>query len=389
MNDKYCVYCGKKITQNSREHVIHNALGGLLESVDICCPECNNYVSKHIDVDFTTIFNPIVGNIPNLAKSHNKNSVPSFNANVLYEGKKYTAIVKGGKIVACPELSRALRCDISKIPVEVDSYNFDLNNKVFQTGIAKIAFNYAMSVGVDFNLLRDGLKVHKSGKDVTKIEYNYPLVPFCPMNTVDTLLELGTPTELYHSLILFSQHNQLWCYVDLFNTFQYYVLLSDKVPEKTAIHKEYAQSLTKVPRPEDIDISSPKDAIIYAQQYGVEPTMDKAILIERIRNAEMNKKSINQVISKKLPYLSPIHLMQYAQNQMFMGEFMRDLSLYFDNEDNVNTTNFRIWTPTPDGRALMSYPDAILQEINDTPETLKQYTYAKFNKLNTLLCKKK
>lgn len=50
MSRHNCVYCGQEITTRSREHVIQNALGGLYESTDICCPQCNNYLSKYIDV---------------------------------------------------------------------------------------------------------------------------------------------------------------------------------------------------------------------------------------------------------------------------------------------------------------------------------------------------
>ena len=39
-----CVYCGKKIEKESREHIIQNALGGLYESADICCNKCNNSI---------------------------------------------------------------------------------------------------------------------------------------------------------------------------------------------------------------------------------------------------------------------------------------------------------------------------------------------------------
>ena len=39
-----CVYCGQPIIKRSREHIIQNALGGLYESEDICCDECNNCV---------------------------------------------------------------------------------------------------------------------------------------------------------------------------------------------------------------------------------------------------------------------------------------------------------------------------------------------------------
>lgn len=388
MTRKNCVYCDKEITTRSREHVIHNALGGLYESGDICCPECNNYVSKHIDVPFTKIFTPIVGNIRNMTKSHNKNSLPVYTGTVSYNGKKYEANIKAGKVLSCQELSRELRCNISELPLEIESYNFDLDNECFQTGIAKIAFNYALAVDVDFDLIKSGLTVTKTDNGIAKIEYNYPLVPFCPMNAVDAVLELGTPTDLYHNLILFSQNNLLWCYVDLFNTFQYYVLLSEQVPEDIKIYHNYAQTLKKIPRPEDIDIFSPKDAMIYAQQYGVEPTMDKQELLERIKNACLNKVNLDHIISKKIQRLSPLNTMHMFQTPVQMGRFAHTLPMYFDDEDNLITENFRMWTPSPADNYMMPYPEAILDAIDDDKNLIQLYTTAKFNKLNSLLINK-
>ena len=59
-----CVYCGNPITVESREHIIQNAIGGLEESTDICCPKCNNYISRFIDKPFVTTFNPIIARTP-------------------------------------------------------------------------------------------------------------------------------------------------------------------------------------------------------------------------------------------------------------------------------------------------------------------------------------
>ena len=84
-----CVYCGKTITTRSSEHIIQNALGGLYESEDICCPECNNYISKHIDAPFNKTFNPIISRIENFTKSNNKNSHPSCTGKACYEGELY------------------------------------------------------------------------------------------------------------------------------------------------------------------------------------------------------------------------------------------------------------------------------------------------------------
>lgn len=383
-----CVYCNKKITERSREHVIHNALGGLYESTDICCPECNNYVSKHIDVPFTKIFNPIVGNMDNMTKSHNKNSAPSYAGIVSYNGKQYEASIKGGKVISCPDLSRELRRNIAGLPIKIDAYKFDLDNEIFHTGIAKIAFNYAMAVNIDFDLISGGLNVTEANGNVEKIEYNYPMIPFYPMNVADSFLELVPPVDMFHNMILFSQSNQLCCYVDLFNTFQYYVLLSDTLPQGTKIYHNYTQTLKKIPRPEDIDISSPKDAMIYAQQYGVEPTMDKNQLIERIRSADLNKPSLDYLMAKKMSYLNPLKTQEFFGNTVLLAEFVHALPLYFDESETLIKENFRIWTPGPDGKSIVPYPDAIMAGASVDQSAMRAYTMAKFNKLNSFLLNK-
>lgn len=393
MSRTNCVYCNKEITTRSREHVIQNALGGLYESEDICCPECNNYISRHIDVPFTTIFNPILGNIDNLGKTNNKNSTPIYTGTVSYQGAQYSASFKGGKITSCPDLSRKLRCDISKLPLDVVSYNFDLKNDSFQTGMAKIAFNYALDQGVDLDVLKHGLNVVKNGSDISKIEYNYPMIPFCPMNAVDMYLETGTPTELYHNMILFSQHNRLWCYIDLFNTFQYYVLLSDALPQGTQIYNSYMQTLQKLDRAEpDVEIFRPKDAMIYAAQYGVEPCMDVQEMQRRIRNAiarKSQKQSMQKIIGRKIECLSIDKVLCNLQSPSQFMQFARAMPLYFDEDDMLRQDTFRIVTPNSDATQIIPYPDAILSAFNSDKSALATYTTAKFNKLNNFLIKSK
>ncbi|MFQ6702983.1 MAG: HNH endonuclease [Alphaproteobacteria bacterium] len=393
MSRTNCVYCNKEITTRSREHVIQNALGGLYESEDICCPECNNYISRHIDVPFTTIFNPILGNIDNLGKTNNKNSTPIYTGTVSYQGAQYSASFKGGKITSCPDLSRKLRCDISKLPLDVVSYNFDLKNDSFQTGMAKIAFNYALDQGVDLDVLKHGLNVVKNGSDISKIEYNYPMIPFCPMNAVDMYLETGTPTELYHNMILFSQHNRLWCYIDLFNTFQYYVLLSDALPQGTQIYNSYMQTLQKLDRAEpDVEIFRPKDAMIYAAQYGVEPCMDAQEMQRRIRNAiarKSQKQSMQKIIGRKIECLSIDKVLCNLQSPSQFMQFARAMPLYFDEDDMLRQETFRIVTPNSDVTQIIPYPDAILSAFNSDKSALATYTTAKFNKLNNFLIKSK
>lgn len=142
-----CVYCGKYITQRSKEHIIQKALGGLYESEEICCPECNNLLSSRIDAPFCKIFNAIVCNIPNLSKTNKKKSQPSCSGKALYDGEIYDVIIKNGKVVACAKLSHELKCDISKLDFTIIGYDFLIDSASLKNGLTKIAFNFALDKG--------------------------------------------------------------------------------------------------------------------------------------------------------------------------------------------------------------------------------------------------
>ena len=386
-----CIYCNQEITTRSKEHVIQNALGGLYESEDICCPECNNFISRHIDAPFTKIFNPIISRIDDFSKTNHTKSTPLCTGTVVYNGKSYNANIKAGKVVSCPDLSRELRCDISKLPLQIVSYNFDLKNSAFQTGIAKIAFNYAMAQNVDFKYLEPGLVVDKSGNTVNSIEYNYNIIPFYPLNPVDVSVELdGGATEPFHNMILFSQHNELWCYVDLFNTFQYYVLLSDKIPEDKKIYANYTQTLQKINHSAPVlhTLYDPKTIMIYAQQYGVEPCMDPTEFSRRVNNAvarKSQKTSMSKIYSPRIGRIPIAHyISRVAQNPEHMYLFYNAIQMYYA-DDEFQEKNFRTLTPRLDGDTGF-YPHEAYNICSRNPKILEEYTYAKFNKLNQFLC---
>lgn len=390
MTRQYCVYCNKEITTRSREHVIQNALGGLYESVDICCPECNNYISKCIDVPFTKIFNPVIGQIDNFSKTNKTKSCPPCTGMVEYNGKTYQANIKANKVVSCPELSRELHCDAAKLPLKIIGYDFNLDNTAFHTGMAKIAFNYALDRGVNLDILAPGLHVQRNGNQITDIKFSYPMIPFCALNPVDEYLELYTPPELYHNMILFSQYNNLWCYIDLFNTFQYYVLLSDKLPDNTKIYDDYAQTLQKLDRSEPkITVFDPKEIMILADQYGVEPTMNPDEFSKRIKIAiakRSQKTAVKEIIQNKLKGLTYYSFSLKSTESILKMNF--SLKLYFDKQEKFNERNFRTITISNDCKQVLSYPYAINSYLKDQPKALLNYTNAKFDRLNYLLCNK-
>lgn len=384
-----CVYCGKVISTRSREHTIQNALGGLYESEDICCPECNSYISKYIDAPFTKTFNPIISRIKNFTKTNNKKSQPVCTGKAVYDGVLYDVSIKGGKVVACPMLSKELKCDISKLSLEIVAYDFPIEHNTFINGICKIAFNFALEKGIDLAALSKGLDVSSANGKIDNISFKYTVIPFVPLNPLDKHIELNTDMELYHNLILFSQNNMLWCYVDLFNTFQYYVLLSDNWDESVSIHETYLQLLQKLDRSiPELYIRKPKHILTYAMFYGIEPCMDldefKKRVAETIKK-ESQKKSISDVISEKMNcgYLKADELKQMSPDEM--ESYLKPLLLYSDEEDHLQEDNFRKVTLTGKDFDVVSYPLLIKLLMSKGKIDVRTYTYEKFDRLNRFL----
>lgn len=385
-----CVYCGEAITVESREHIIQNAIGGLEESTDICCQKCNNYISKYIDKPFVSSFNPIIARISNFAKTNNKKSSPSYSGKATYNGSEYSVIFKNGKVVACPELSKQLHCDISKLNFQIVSYDFIINNESFIKGVSKIAFNFALSKGISLDAIKDGLIVEKDENGITNISFKYQIIPFIPLNPMDSYIELETELLLYHNLILFSQENNLWCYVDLFNTFQYYVCLSDKWPKNKKISESYFQQLQKLDRTiPEIKRWRPKYGLIYADLYDVEPSADKVVMQNRITTAvkkESLKKDMTKVISQKL---GTNYILNYIRDDISFDERQKyglSLLLYFDENDYLLEDRFRKVTLGEKEFDIVSYPLLIKSLMISNSIDIRQYTFAKFERLNYFLC---
>ena len=394
---KNCVYCGKPIEKRSKEHIIQNALGGLYESEDICCDQCNKtIISQKIDAPFTKTFNPVISRIENFAKTNNKKSKPSCTGKAIYGNEIYNVIIKGGKVVNCPKLSKKMKCDVSKLDFEIIAYDFQIENHSFKNGIGKIAFNFAVDKGIPLEKLSKGIEIAQTNGEVENIVFRFPVIPFVALNPIDKYLELDTEMELYHNLILFSQGNMLWCYVDLFNTFQYYVLLSDEWDADIHILETYLQLLQKLDRTiPELHIRKPKQILTYAMYFNVKPCMDLEIFKERVKEAiekESLKKNMSDVVSAKLG-------MDYFKTDIVKGmeieearayyrkemEFhLESLLLYFDEDDKLKGSTFRQVTQISYNE-VVSYPLLINRLVKKGEIDVVWYTNKKFERLNSFL----
>lgn len=397
MSRMNCVYCGKVITKSSKEHIVQNALGGLYESEEICCEKCNNFLSKNVDAPFTKIFNPIISRIDNFTKTNNKKSHPSCSGKAIYDNRIFDVVIKDGKVVSCPELSKKLKCDISKLKFEIVAYDFQIDNSSFRSGIGKIAFNFALEKGIDYEILRKGISVKEKKGEVDSILFKFPIIPFVALNPMDDYIELNTRMELYHNLILFSQDSNLWCYVDLFNTFQYYVLLSNEWDAKEPVLETYLQLLQQLDRTKpELYIRKPKHIHAYAMFFNVEPCMNSEEFEKRVEVAvqkESLKKNMSDVLSAKLGYnyfnIDKIKNMKKEEARLYLrdekGLSLKSLLLYFDEEDKLKDSTFRQVTCVGDKYEVVSYPLLINKLLIEGSIDIRKYTYKKFERVNAFL----
>ena len=397
MNEMECVYCGKVITKRSKEHIVQNALGGLSESEEICCEKCNYFLSKNVDAPFTKIFNPIISRIENFMKTNNKKSHPSCSGKAIYDNEIYDVVIKDGKVVSCAELSRKLKCDISKLKFEIVAYDFKIDDRSFKNGISKIAFNFAMDKSIDPVILSKGISVKEKDGEIDSILFKFPIIPFVALNPIDDYIELNTRMELYHNLILFSQDGNLWCYVDLFNTFQYYVLLSNEWDAKVPVLETYLQLLQQIDRTKpELYIRKPKQILTYALFFNVVPCMDLEEFKKRVEVAvqkESLKKNMSNVISEKLSHdyfnidkikaLKKEDARSYLRNEM--GHSLKSLLLYFDEDDKLKDSTFRQVTCVGDEYEIVSYPLLINELLKAGSIDIRKYTYKKFERVNSFL----
>lgn len=387
-----CAYCGQPIIEISMEHVIQQALGGRYESPNILCSKCNEFIGANIDVPFNRIFNPVIDQIENFIRQR-KSSHPKYKGKARYDGKVYDVLIQNKRVVACAELSRQLRNNtkILNLDFEILSYNFDISTEVFLQGVKKIAFNFAVEKKIDISFLQHGLEVKLNGKRVSKVRYNYYTIPFVPLNPMDCHMELEADFLPYHNLILFSQERYLWCYVELFGTFQYYVLLSDKWDKSKVIMESYLQLIQKIDRtPPQMQRWRPKYSLIYSSAYDVPPSPEREVMKARVAEAvrlEPYEKSMSKIISSKISkYIS--NYIRTDLSELEKRKYGMSLLLYFDEEDHLIENRYRQVTLGEQEWEMVSYPLKLMMFQKQDKLKDREYREEKLRRLNEYLLAK-
>lgn len=288
-----CYLCGKEFDDHNvvkhDEHIIQQAIGGSLTERDILCLSCGDELGNSIDVPFNEIFSGISTrlDIKKDRKANKSNSVKGKfiskydqfgneigEIDVLWKEFKVTPAqpfhkyTNDNKSVIIYANKKSLKSYTVKVEKELSekfdecnkpiiilcddiegliSYPLNIDNKTTKRGLAKIAIGFASKHGIsreDMPLVLD-IKI-----DNGKIKDDIFVMNFYPLGFFDYDIEKEKnkfgcyPT---HTLIIFTTKTNpkaLVCYIELFSTFQFYIILNDKYIGEP-VYKYYTQRISK------------------------------------------------------------------------------------------------------------------------------------------------
>lgn len=247
-------------TITHKEHIIQNALGGFLHSLEILCKSCGGILNEEVDVKFIKTFvnicnsleinldretrNPafvtgtyqLYGKDENIDARFYKNIWKPYKNSYLIdaENNQITLFLadKNSKshLLKLVQADKAFNEDYNIVDVlDLSSVEgglkipFNLENNSFKKGMAKISTGFACSKNIDRNKLNC---IFDGGNFKDQLIF-FPLL----QNEFLKQFEDSFSDEFspYHLLYLFNVEventNNLICYVDLFSTFKGFMLL--------------------------------------------------------------------------------------------------------------------------------------------------------------------
>lgn len=398
-----CVICGTELNEKnkSEEHIIHNAIGGTLVSNKIYCKECNQKYGSNEDKAFVKIFAPILSGLK-MHRNRKTSGTPYTGTLCDKEGNLYTATFKSGRVVKVVKNDTSEYVKYNENDFEKLCYHFEFNNDAFKKGLLKIAFNYAIYCGIDVSFLD---KIF----DWSKKEFvdKAVIIPFFPITVFDWVMEMTSVEKLFHAVRIFNCFNRLYAYVELFNTFQYYVVLSEKYEYETLkdIDKSYGNiiELNETGDANLLEELTPfdyKDADIICSQYQI----DAKKLVDNLKKyhnydqknlseqTQMLFKSIGKrayenirkqsyiedytkLVNKNYDRTDFRKIMSWFDNIETVSSFYRQFEFYtVYNQDCVNIKRYK--RVLDDG---CDYPQWIYENMVHIKVILSSYGYMKFH----------
>lgn len=448
------------------EHILQNALYGRLTSSRILCETCGSKFGQGVDSAFVSLFTPLTSRLKDvlLAKQHGKNAVHTVQG-VLYEGgdptrerrveirnravspkHPYHLFDEANKVVTiysnpvrAKQHQQVVIKELKAKGLNPDEVEFrfveDVRdqgeigiffsegvpnfNERWHRGFNKIALGFAMYAGVARTQVPRVLHLDDNGQGQLADTPN--LIPYYPLGALDQMVELYRPQleDYYpsHTLILFTQPRQnggqvLFCYIELFSTFQYYVLLNDRY-QGEPVYQSYHQTTTKsVLGHTNLQHVRYKFWNVVAEQYGVDttkfpggdPEAYQAFLQRGIDTYAFNpqltlhvevEKMLERLIPEMVkplpgegeePEISALKLLEANAPGEYMA-LLTELHFYLTQDENSYQRFRTSYQEVGEKGSLevLSYPSMCRDLLRDSPEQFKRHGHLKFNQLSSFI----
>lgn len=323
-----CYLCGDGLTDANKhhEHIIQNSIGGILAPDTILCRTCGNELGGEIDTGFVAIFKNIVARLAIKIDRKSNNAARKSSGkigqvdviisdNQVVPAKPQHIKIGNKTFVFAPKKSlseyknhikneyKLSESDIIEITNLTGMGNveipFQLDNIAFKRGMAKIAVGFAAYSGISRDHLSDIIDLEER-----KIKNDIVVVPFVPIASFDKLIERVKPhiwadDYAHHELLLFTydgveeavgKHKRLLlCYIDLFGTFQCYVLLNGDYKEKN-VSNDYYQFIFKKQNYDIKSLPDTKNLQLLIREAGISDAE-----IQELEKRSKDKKALKEI----------------------------------------------------------------------------------------------
>jgi hypothetical protein len=427
-------------TNNHKEHIIPNAIGGRLKAQDLLCLTCGSSFGEVIDKNFVQIFFPFTERI-DLARERGDNNNP-IKGSMLINGKLKQVNFKNFKVfpaepfheideqnntvyiyahekIATNFINKA-KSDLTKSGKNISNltfkvindisgvvdFDFKMENESFALGLNKIATEFAILHKINKHQLTRSLDLKERAIIETK-----NIFPYFPLGKFEKAIELVKPyidsNFPAHHLILFTEKinnsdiKLLVCYIELFSTFQYYVILNENYNGADEMNLEH------------YDI---KDLMIICQENGIpiEGTIDelKISVSKKISVGKSYSKDLSQILSKTInnfitplvfsfhkenllsnitpsPYFEDervkktMHILTEMDDQDLLDIIKEMRHIFLNDDDSVNIQPYRkYFLGSKNIDIFFSYIFELPNFLSENMDQLKQYKRLKFYMLN-------
>ncbi|WP_394213275.1 HNH endonuclease [Psychrobacter piscatorii] len=447
---KKCYLCGLDFNNSSvkqhKEHIVQQAIGGNLTCKDILCESCGSKLNNSIDIEFNKIFETtsvllgikrdrkdiskkrIIGKhqafIPEIQEVLDERDISvTWSDGKVYPNKPFEIYSDLNKKITIYSNSKVAEHFKKKVENDfreqhpnsplpeiiicgdlygLTSFDFKLDNKTFKQGLAKIAVNYALFCGLSREQLTSILCIHEDNKQASFTK-NPSVIPFYPLSIIDKLIEdkkadfQPYPT---HTLILFNSlfnPNVLVCYIDLFSTYQHYVLLSNNYsgpniyksyPQKILFEKEsifepyrhYYKDRSRILS--SLNITKEDLEATYRNRNGSKEDAEYRLITQRQNEQRYNinlEEYLDSIIDTIM--IEEVDKLHNETDLSIVKSLFDNMNLFYcaseNDERSFNIDSFRRYYIDSAGRKV-DYVDEICNEYKKSLEEIKYYNHKKF-----------